>query len=111
MLVSVLLRPGSEAAKTIVYVATCAMVDYFSKVIPAIRACSHLKVLALHGKMVPKKRTSMQSLSSHRYLLNEIFGASRNVRDVPNDEPLRAFHDRCGSPWPRCARCRFGHSV
>lgn len=42
--------------KIIVYFATCASVDYFSKVIPALLKRKPGFVLALHGKMVHRKR-------------------------------------------------------
>eukprot|EP00939_MAST-03C_sp_MAST-3C-sp1_P004547 g4547.t1 len=45
-----------KSSKAIVFVATCACVDYLSVALPLLSACRNLDVLGLHGKMVQKRR-------------------------------------------------------
>ena len=54
------LHPATE--KTIIYVSTCAAVDYFQHALPAVlpvRDSQSLNVLSLHGKQPPKVRQKM----------------------------------------------------
>lgn len=47
--------------KIIVFLMTCASVDFFSKVLSQLRAVKELglKVEGLHGRMVQKRRTAV----------------------------------------------------
>ena len=45
---------GDEPRKILVFFATCACVDYFGKLLPALAPLKSRRILALHGKMVPK---------------------------------------------------------
>jgi len=47
-------HPGS---KIMVFLLTCAHVDYYARLLPKIEQLEGLKIEALHGKMVQKKRT------------------------------------------------------
>jgi len=47
---------SSRGSKAIVFVATCASVDYLSAALPRLRACRNLRIMGLHGKMVQKRR-------------------------------------------------------
>lgn len=49
--------------KTIVFLSTCASVDFFSKVLSHLEAVKDLglKVEGLHGRMVQKRRTAVSS--------------------------------------------------
>eukprot|EP01083_Nonionella_stella_P191714 709382_1 len=45
--------------KVIVFVLTCACVDYFAKILSNIKSMSKTSVLSLHGKMPQKKRDKL----------------------------------------------------
>lgn len=59
-LIQLLQHPDLAHAKTIVYMATCACVDYYFKAFPHIPAVkSAFTVFSLHGKMDPKRREAV----------------------------------------------------
>lgn len=62
-LVSFLSREcGAErGGKVIVFVATCASVDYWGAVLPQLKLMQGVQVRAFHGRMVQKKRTSVHA--------------------------------------------------
>jgi ATP-dependent RNA helicase DDX55/SPB4 len=52
--------------KTIVFFLTCAVVDYFAKVLPELECCKELNIVGMHGKQLMKKRTAnFKKFSSH----------------------------------------------
>ncbi|CAM9634137.1 unnamed protein product, partial [Ectocarpus sp. 13 AM-2016] len=56
------LKARPEGEKTIVFLSTCAGVDFFSKTLfqlPAVKALG-LRVESLHGRMVQKRRTAVR---------------------------------------------------
>ena len=55
-LVSFLQRHG-RTSKIMVYFCTCACVDYFQKLLLRVKQLAGTKIYALHGRMVPKRRT------------------------------------------------------
>jgi ATP-dependent RNA helicase DDX55/SPB4 len=103
--------------KVIVYMATCACVDYFYK---ALQGHSLLPTtfLSLHGKMDPKRRaavfSSFQSATSGVLLCTDVAARGLDVPDVdlvlqvdPPQDP-KAFSHRCG----RTARFgKQGHAI
>lgn len=95
--------------KVIVYMSTCAMVDYFfnllEKILPP-KAETGINIFSLHGKMEPKKRTQTYSkfVESANGILFCTDVAARGI-DIPDvdwviqfDPPQdpRAFTHRCG---------------
>lgn len=52
---------GRVGQKTIIFLMTCASVDFFSKVLSQLPAIQELglKVEGLHGRMVQKRRTAV----------------------------------------------------
>lgn len=54
-------RPDGE--KTIVFLSTCASVDFFSKALSQLKAVKDLglRVEGLHGRMVQKRRTAVRA--------------------------------------------------
>lgn len=48
---------ANPGAKIMVFLLSCAHVDYFARLLPKIDALQGLRIEALHGKMVQKKRT------------------------------------------------------
>jgi superfamily II DNA/RNA helicase len=53
----VLFLQEHKHSKIIIFLLTCAHVDYYARLLPQLPALSGLKIEALHGKMVQKKRT------------------------------------------------------
>ncbi|KDQ10086.1 hypothetical protein BOTBODRAFT_36513 [Botryobasidium botryosum FD-172 SS1] len=50
-----------SSSRFIVYFATCACVDYFSRILPRLTSLSPFTFHALHGHLTPQKRTSTLS--------------------------------------------------
>lgn len=56
-MVALINRLQAEAPKKfMVYMSTCACVNYFGALLRAIKACSSLPVLSLHGKITQEVR-------------------------------------------------------
>lgn len=97
--------PAHDPQKAILYVSTCACVDYFSAILPAV--IRRYAVLALHGKQTPsqrKKNFSTFAKSTSPVLLVTTDLAARGL-DVPAvdlvlqlDAPTdpKSFLHRCG---------------
>jgi ATP-dependent RNA helicase DDX55/SPB4 len=47
---------GAGGHKTMVFVLTCAAVEYLARLLPALRECAGLRVVGLHGQMPQKRR-------------------------------------------------------
>ena len=51
-LVRFLEAPQQAKAKIMIFLLTCAHVDYFARLLPRLPQLSHLRIEALHGKML-----------------------------------------------------------
>jgi len=51
-LVRLLEAPSQAKAKIMIFLLTCAHVDYFARLLPRLPQLSHLRIEALHGKML-----------------------------------------------------------
>jgi len=94
-----------KSDKVIVYMATCACVDYFYKALQS-HPLLPSTFLSLHGKMDPKRRAavfaSFQSAQSGVLLCTDVAARGLDVPDVdfvlqvdPPQDP-KAFSHRCG---------------
>ncbi|KAI4158454.1 MAG: hypothetical protein LQ342_007409 [Letrouitia transgressa] len=92
--------------KTIVYLSTCAAVDYFQHILPALLPSS-FALLPLHGKHPPKVRqknfsTFVDAVSPSTLLTTDVAARGLDVREVdlvvqldPPADP-KVFLHRCG---------------
>ncbi|KLO18627.1 DEAD-domain-containing protein [Schizopora paradoxa] len=98
-----------EAARFIVYFATCACVDYFFRILPSLRP--QITFHSLHGHIPPNKRTkSLQAFTSHAststspavLLCTDVAARGLDLPDVDCviqfDPPVdpKQFSHRCG---------------
>ncbi|KAI9354055.1 P-loop containing nucleoside triphosphate hydrolase protein [Zopfochytrium polystomum] len=117
-LFSHLAHHGSDK-KTIAYFATCAVVDYYYRVVEAAAVLKNVRFFSLHGKMDQKRREAVFekfSSASAPAVLFTTDVASRGI-DIPDvdwvvqiDPPQdpKSFNHRCG----RTARAgRAGRAV
>ena len=98
---------SQQDLKLIIYFSTCAAVDYYFKVIPALtQACSKLQFHSIHGKMDPKRREAVYqkfSLARNTVLLcTDLAARGLDIPEVSHviqfDAPQDSaqFAHRCG---------------
>ncbi|KAI9470954.1 MAG: P-loop containing nucleoside triphosphate hydrolase protein [Benjaminiella poitrasii] len=112
---------GSGARKFIVYFATCAMVDYFYKVLSRMPSLKAFSFHSLHGQMETKRRTATYTSFTELspaipavLLCTDVASRGLDISDLdyviqidPPQDP-KAFSHRCG----RAGRAgRKGHAT
>jgi superfamily II DNA/RNA helicase len=61
-LLSISAKRPFQNLQVMLYVLTCAFVDYFARLLPKLPRLSHISFDSLHGKMVQKRRRSVSNL-------------------------------------------------
>ncbi|RKP23405.1 P-loop containing nucleoside triphosphate hydrolase protein, partial [Syncephalis pseudoplumigaleata] len=106
-LIRLILRDPSK--KYIVYFSTCAVVDYFSRLLAKLPRLKQIPLFALHGKQDPKKRTAtfdtftnLPATNGAVLLCTDVASRGLDIPDVdwvvqfdPPQDP-KVFAHRCG---------------
>ena len=78
--------PRLSAQKIIVFVLTCAQVEYFSTVLSQLSCLPRGFVMGLHGKMTPKRRNAIYSQfiskSSGLLLCTDVAARGLDFQDI-----------------------------